>query len=214
MLLVAKRLDNVYTDNMAVNDNSVNIKSVGRNYHHGDLRSALIEAGLELLKKRGADELSLREIARSVGVSATAVYRHFPDKQELVNALCRMGAEQLASAQVSASKAIGGGREGFDAMGQAYVRFALANPALFRLMMSNAPDALFAGNEINVAMQLLKDSVASLLPAQASDRARNHATIHAWSMVHGMAMLMLDGMVPAEESTIQSISSAPLSRAG
>lgn len=210
MLLVAKRLDNVYSDNMTRNANSVNIAQSPRGYHHGDLRSALIDAGLALLKTKGANDLSLREIARTVGVSATAVYRHFPDKQALINALCGLAAEQLADAQMSAGKNAGGGRAGFDAMGQAYVRYALANPALFRLMMTNAPNALFVGGDLNPAMQLLKDNVAALLPEKASDRARLHATIHAWSMVHGMAMLMLDGMLPAEEATIRSISSAGL----
>ncbi len=65
---------------MTYNDNSVNIKS----YHHGDLRSALVEEGLRLLAASDAEHLSLREIARNAGVSATAVYRHFPDKEALL----------------------------------------------------------------------------------------------------------------------------------
>jgi AcrR family transcriptional regulator len=70
-----------------------------RSYHHGDLRQALIEAGLTLLDVRAADALSLREVARAVGVSATAVYRHFPDKGALLDALAAEGLRKLADAQ-------------------------------------------------------------------------------------------------------------------
>ena len=78
---------------MASNDNSVNIKS----YHHGDLRSAAVAEGLRLLQEREADSLSLREIARNVGVSATALYRHFPDRASLLAALANAGYAKLAA---------------------------------------------------------------------------------------------------------------------
>jgi AcrR family transcriptional regulator len=141
LLDLAIRLGNVYSDNMASNANSVNIESEKRGYHHGDLRSALVQAGLDLLKTRAPDAVSLREIARMAGVSATAVYRHFPDKQALLSALCDEGAEDLARLQQAAMAQAGGGRSGFDAVGRTYVRFALANPTLFRLMMTAPVDA-------------------------------------------------------------------------
>ena len=109
-----------------------------RPYHHGDLRAALIEAGLAMLAERDAEGVSLREMARSVGVSATAVYRHFPDKTALMAALAREGLDRLAAAQHAASDHVGGGAAGFAATGQAYVRFALANPALFRLIFTSS----------------------------------------------------------------------------
>ena len=83
---VLRTADYVYTANMVKNGNTVNIDSSGERYHHGDLRKALIKKGLERLRKGAAETLSLREIARSVGVSATAVYRHFPDKAALLSA--------------------------------------------------------------------------------------------------------------------------------
>ena len=67
------------------------LKSPARAYHHGDLRSALVAAGLKALEQGDAADLSLRQIAREVGVSATAVYRHFPDKQALLGALAEEG---------------------------------------------------------------------------------------------------------------------------
>jgi AcrR family transcriptional regulator len=194
---------------MRVNANSVNIKKAKRAYHHGDLRSALVEAGLELLRTRSADELSLREIARAVGVSATAVYRHFPDKAALLFALCQRGAAQLGEAQEAASAAAGGGAAGFDATGRAYVRFALANPALFRLMMSSdMPAGHFKADlsAVSGAMRGLRENVTALLPGGASEQARQTVAIHAWALVHGMAMLMLDGQIPPDEAIINTIS--------
>ncbi len=208
--MLVKRLGNVYSDNMGDDDNSVNIKNARPRYHHGDLRSALVEAGLKLLEDRAVDALSLREVSRAVGVSATAVYRHFPDKQALLYAMCERGAQALGDVQVAAMEQAGGGQAGFDATGQAYVRFALANPALFRLMMSTRSGSDYLGQDVsavNQAMRLLRENIARVLPDGASEARAQMATIHAWSMVHGMAMLMLDGQIPAEEAIIKSLGS-------
>jgi AcrR family transcriptional regulator len=191
ILLLAIRLGNVYTDNMASNDNSVNIKS----YHHGDLRSAVVEEGLRLLQSTDVEALSLREIARNVGVSATALYRHFPDKASLQKALGEAGYAQLADEQRLA--AIGGGPAGFAAMGQAYVRFALANPALFRLMFATTPAHVHPGEkaEEGTAAHLLQSAVAQIMGPDMPDEARFAAMLRAWALVHGLAMLILDGQV-------------------
>lgn len=208
--LLALGLGNVYIANMTGNDNSVNIKKRSRAYHHGDLRSALIETGLAWLATGQGDDISLREVARLAGVSATAVYRHFPDKQALIGALCERGEANLATAQRSAADAAGGGGPGFGASGQAYVRFALANPGLFRLMMSTRPGAERQTDFLDdksTAMRGLRDDVAAVLP-DSTDAQQRLAAIHAWSLVHGMAMLMLDGMIPPDEALISSISSS------
>lgn len=176
---------------MASNANSVNIKS----YHHGDLRSAVVEEGLRLLQDREAESLSLREIARNVGVSATALYRHFPDKASLLEALAEAGYAQLAREQAEAAK--GGGPSGFAAMGQAYVRFALANPALFRLIFvaKSAQAHPFADAPQGTAASLLQTGIAQLMGPDAPAEARFAAMLRAWALVHGLAMLILDGQV-------------------
>ena len=180
-------------------------ESAQRRYHHGDLRAALVDAGLALLADRNADDLSLRELARAVGVSATAVYRHFPDKHALMSALAAEGLRQLSLAQHSASDAAGGGPAGFNATGRAYVRFALANPALFRLIFSHpsragllSPDS----GDVPDAMAFLRANAAALAPPGADPRA---VALHGWSVAHGLAMLMLDGQIPADESTIDAV---------
>jgi AcrR family transcriptional regulator len=190
--LVAKRLDNVYGDNMSDNGNSVNIESKKQRYHHGDLRSAVVEQGLKQLETGDAETLSLREIARNVGVSATAIYRHFPDKGSLLKALAEAGYAKLGAQQVAASAA--GGPKGFAASGQAYVRFALDNPDLFRLMFAStpylanpktqAPEGSAAGH--------LHRGVVEIMGSSATPEAEFVGMMRAWSLVHGLAMLILD----------------------
>ena len=111
-------------------------RMAGRAYHHGDLRAALIQAGLAELDRTGPGELSLRALARAVGVSPTAVYRHFPDKGALLSALGQSVAERLGECQRQAADGARTLEDAFAAIGREYVRFALANPTHFRLMLA------------------------------------------------------------------------------
>ncbi len=175
-----------------------------RAYHHGDLRAALIETGLRLLETRAADDLSLREVARAVGVSATAVYRHFPDKGALMAAFAAEGLARLAAAQRVASKAAGGGVDGFSATGAAYVRFALAHPALFRLIFANpASIKLQPGGHENDAMAFLRANAALLAEGKGGDA--QVIALRAWAVAHGLAMLMLDGQAPIDDALIDRV---------
>jgi len=186
---------------MNEDDNSVNIGK--KPYHHGDLRTSLIAEGLRLLAERDAESLSLREVARAAGVSATSVYRHFPDKEALMTALALEGLAQLGTVQREAAEAVGGGEAGFTETGRAYVRFALANPALFRLIFASpalAP-AKAAGTIDSEAGDLLQANAARIA-ARDGGEANVHA-VQAWALVHGLAMLMLDGQLPADEALIE-----------
>lgn len=183
-------------------------QSEKRNYHHGDLRAALVQAGLRLLEERHGDDIGLREVARAVGVSATAVYRHFPDKAALLRALSAEGLARLARAQHEAFDRAGGGKAGFAATGRAYVRFALDNPALFRLIFSNPPEQdLMTGTQDMVpeAFRMLRDNAASVAPPDASADAVNLVALSAWAQVHGLAVLMLDGQIPSDERLIDAL---------
>src|SRR6476619_4625688 len=183
--------------------------STSKTYHHGDLRAAAIEAGLNLLKEREADDLGLREVARAVGVSATALYRHFPDKAALLRALADAGLDRLAAAQRDAAAAAGGGPAGFGATGRAYVRFALANPALFRLIFSAAAAAgdPFArpAEEMPEAFRMLWDNAARRAPPDAGPQAAPLIALEAWALVHGLAILILDGQIPRNDALIDAI---------
>lgn len=175
-------------------------------YHHGDLRTALIEAGMALLGKRDADDLSLREVARAVGVSATAVYRHFPDKGALMAALAGEGLVRLGQSQRAAAGAAGGGDAGFSATGRAYVRFALANPGLFRLIFAHpaGQDLLSdADDAVPDAMAFLRANAAATVGAEGE--AARVVALQAWSLAHGLSMLILDGQIAADAATIDAV---------
>jgi len=177
-------------------------------YHHGDLRSALLDAGLRLLRERSVDDLGLRELARDVGVSPAAIYRHFPDKNALMAALAVEGLERMAAAQRQATQAAGGGKAGFLASGMAYVRFAVDNPALFRLMFSAAQacDPLDAAiDSVPSAMRALRQDIEALVPSGASAAERKAAALHAWSLVHGLAQLVLDRQIAADWRLIERV---------
>jgi len=185
---------------MNSDDNSVNMGK--KPYHHGDLRKSLIAEGLRLLAERDAESLSLREVARAAGVSATSVYRHFPDKEALMTALALEGLARLGAAQRAAADAVGGGEAGFRETGRAYVRFALANPALFRLIFASpalAP-AKAAGGLESEADTLLQANAARAAAKDGGEAAIR--AVQAWALVHGLAMLMLDGQVPMDETLI------------
>ncbi len=151
----------VNISDMNQKDNTVNMEK--KPYHHGDLRAALVAEGLRLLEGSDSDSLSLREIARNAGVSATSVYRHFPDKQALLAALAQEGLARLATAQREAAAQAGGGAHGFAATGRAYVRFALANPALFRLIFASAAQhgLPVTGPDEPDAMAFLRENAAA-----------------------------------------------------
>lgn len=190
---------------MRLDDNSVNI---GRAYHHGDLRAAVIAAALQRIEAGEGDALSLREVARDVAVSPTAIYRHFPNKDALLDALAHDGAELLGREQQAASEAAGGGVAGFNACGRAYVRFALAHPALFRLIGArlHLADPLHADPaRLSTALRFLRESVDGLLPKGAPMATRTRVALHAWSLVHGLALLMLDGQVPRDPALIDVV---------
>ena len=174
-------------------------QSSARPYHHGDLRTALLGEGLRLVEEGGAEALSLREVARAAGVSATAVYRHFPDKRALMVALAQEGVRRLGEAQ--AAVAALGGAAAFTAIGRAYVDFALANPGLFRLTFTYP--GIEIGDPVNdKAASLLHDHALEL--AHGDKRLTRVIALRAWALVHGLALLILDGRVPRDDALIDA----------
>jgi AcrR family transcriptional regulator len=173
------------------------------NYHHGALREALIAAGLRALEGQAGADLSLRELAREVGVSPAAVYRHFPNKDALLAALGREGLEMLGAAQRAAYDAAGRGAGGFIETGRAYVRFALAHPALFRVTFAHCDPAQLPADKTDPASRLLHDATVALTGAEGPGAER--LALQAWALGHGVAMLMLDKRLPADDALIERL---------
>lgn len=178
--------------------------TVKTSYHHGDLRAALIAQGLHLLAARDVEDLSLREVARGVGVSATAVYRHFSDKAALMAALAAEGLDMLSQVQHAAYDAAGGGVAGFNATGAAYVRFALLHTALFRLIFANPPTGKMVelADSPDNAMRFLMENAAKLAPQGMEPRI---FALQSWSVAHGLAMLIIDGQLHVDDKTIDAV---------
>src|SRR5208283_6146894 len=105
-----------------------------RSYHHGNLKQALLEASLDLIRKAGPGAFTLREVARRAGVSHNAPYRHFRDKEELLAALAAEGFDRLTAAMTKAAESASGALDRFRMSGRGYVEFALRHPQHFAVM--------------------------------------------------------------------------------
>lgn len=177
---------------------------VGTGYHHGSLRSALIEATEALLDERGADGFSLREVARRTGVSPAAPAHHFGDATGLLTAVASAGFQELARRLTEAQH-----RPGLDArqrlleQGMAYVGLALEKPGLFRLMFRSGqlrPDPKLSPQG-QAAFEALADGVARVVGAAGGSveltPAQWQLVVMLWSMVHGYAHLAIAGRLGA-----------------
>lgn len=171
-----------------------------RPYHHGNLRRALLDEALATIHTEGVNGLTLRQIGARLGVSRTALYRHFTDKRALLTAVATEGFRTLRQQLVTAWEEGGGGRAAFRAMGVAYIRFAVANPSHYHVMFGSfvCPedrDPELAA-EAGGAFQSLVDALAAL---QHNQLVRGDDTVlmarFVWSVVHGVAMLGIDGQL-------------------
>jgi AcrR family transcriptional regulator len=184
---------------------AVHIKRSG--YRHGDLRRALIEVGVELARAGGPDAVVLREATRRAGVVPNAAYRHFADRQALLHEVCSAALSAVALAMEAELSRVpddgdhaGVGRRRMRAIGHGYLGFAQAEPGLFRTAFSvstdlrdvASPDRAGASGltPFQLLSRVLDELVeAGVLPAER----RPGAEFQAWSAVHGLAILLIDG---------------------
>lgn len=170
-------------------------------YHHGDLKEAAIAEGLmRVCANSDPQSLSLREIARTLGVSATALYRHFPDKEGLLGAIASRGFTMLRDAQEAAvvsGPEKGQGGDPLIEAGRAYVHFAFQYPALFRMIFAYPLDQTlpFETPPEESAAGVFARAVAARLSGKPSAEERYIAELRAWSQLHGLTMLILDGQL-------------------
>jgi AcrR family transcriptional regulator len=173
-----------------------------RNYHHGDLKVALIEAAGVLLKEKGIEALSLRTLASEVGVSHMAPYAHFKNKTELFQAIAANGFRSLANRMEDVDTDQKASVLILD-YGTQYIEFAIANAPLYRMMLSqtqvtgpqNSPGASnHMSQELKDASKrpftLLVDAFSEFAPDKGTQSVQAQG---AWAMVHGIASLLIDG---------------------
>ena len=158
-----------------------------RPYRHGNLPAALLAAARQILDENGLHAVGLRETARRVGVSATAAYRHFTSKEDLLASVAAEGFRELARG------------------GLAYIEFAHQNRGLFRLMFG----PVLAERAKYPALQAATASVEAVLLRGVADLDQrplydNLAAMAAWGLVHGLAHLVVDGFFPAARAKLHA----------
>lgn len=163
---------------------------MGDAYHHGDLRHVLLFAATQQLEQQGPAKLSLRAIAREAGVSPAAPYAHFPDKESLLAAIAGGGFSLLRDVCVRAAETSGGDPR---ALGRAYVGFALGHPHLFRLMFGGTIESFASHPVLDGASQ------AAFGFLRANLGGDTEAASAAWAFVHGVAMLLIDRRLKADD---------------
>jgi AcrR family transcriptional regulator len=175
-------------------------------YHHGGLRDALMNAALDAIARDGIAAVSLRELARDLGVSHSAPSHHFPDRTSLFTALAAKGFDRLhADLSQAVDAAPNAPAARLNAAGRAYVLFAAQHPAYFEVMFH---PKLLRGDDPeletsrNKASRVLQDAVAALKSGSNTRTKNSHrgqsfdiTSLHAWSVAHGLASLWLAGNI-------------------
>jgi AcrR family transcriptional regulator len=192
-------------------------------YHHGDLPRSLIQAGLQVLAERGVDALTLREVARRAKVSQAAPYHHFADKADLVSAIVQHGFEDFAGALGAGADAAGGDAlQRLSGMGLAYVRFAVANPALFRLLFRpelrggtrDEPAAEAMERAGSAAYQVFLDAVRAAVEEGWVQGSVEDVAVAALSVVHGLSTLLVDGPIDLRQRPPDTLARVVISALG
>ena len=172
-------------------------------YHHGDLRSQLIEATRQLVEEKGPDRLSVSEACRLAGVSTAAPYKHFKDKDDLLRAVASAGMARQYDLMLEAladlpEKSL----ERVSALGRVYVNFAQTEPAVFRLMFGLSED--HAADESLVmkgrdTFGLVQKEVAAFRGSHEVEDIDIRRAFQLWSFVHGLSFLLIDGKLQQME---------------
>jgi AcrR family transcriptional regulator len=176
----------------------MNESASSKSYHHGNLRAELLDTAIEQLQVVGADDLSLRALARAVGVSQTAPYRHFADKGELLAAMATRGYRDLLQAlRQAGERADDCPTEQLIAFAHAYVDYAAHQPQLFKLMFGPAvqpaeryPELREASRETFLLVQTILHRGMQLGQFRQQDVA--YLANAAWAGIHGLATLRVD----------------------
>lgn len=164
-------------------------------YHHGDLRASLLTAAMRMLEE--GEPFSLRALAREAGVSPTAPYRHFKDRDALESALAAQGLRDL-KVDLTEGRELPASAADLGELAVAYVEFALRRPALFRVMFGNACDTGSA-ERVEAAAEI-HDLLAAAMTRVFPDVDADALASAGWALAHGMAYLYMDGKLQAEST--------------
>jgi AcrR family transcriptional regulator len=178
-------------------------------YHHGDLKAVLLAFAREQLERASLDSLSMREMAKAVGVSHTAAYRHFQDKRALLEAVAVQGFEEmLAAGRTAEDPASSDARAKLKALGLAYVRFGLRHPRRLAHMFNavSNPEATAELMQVGAQLfellfQLVREGQQKEVFRAGDARQMTHA---CWAMVHGLSILLSIGILQTSEVNLNA----------
>jgi AcrR family transcriptional regulator len=202
--VLAFRIGARYVGGMATKSRTAQTRHAGRkkvsSYHHGALRTTLIQAARAILESQGFEALTLRAAARHAGVSSAAPYNHFADKASLLAAVATQGFYEFASAMRQEMDAVADPLGRLNATGVAYVSFATSNPGLFKLMFgggvlqtSNDDDLDAARTSAYDVLRAAVHSVHEAAPQSAS--LEPVESLRSWALVHGLATMLNEGTI-------------------
>ncbi|MEM1112950.1 MAG: TetR/AcrR family transcriptional regulator [Pseudomonadota bacterium] len=184
-------------------------------YHKGNVRERLVDAAEKILKEEELTALSLRRVAREVGVAPSAVYNHFENRDALLAAVAADGHEQLVEMERAAYSGSGNAEDRIRTLALEYLRFAADNPSLYRLMFSpgiaelrSHPDYSSAG-EVSFRLAVELYGEGSYDPRKTA--ISYPKALSTWAILHGAAMQMLDGVITVgttKQNSIEALSGA------
>jgi len=188
----------------------VNSAKPPKPYHHGNLRQELLDHAALLIEGDGLESLTLRKVAKGIGVSHMAPYRHFPDKAAIIAALAEQGFKALKRAMEEAAATEDAPKAQITALGLAYVQHSISHPAQFRAMFrehkGDFPDLDAASAaSFGVLIGAMARGVDSDVLNQADPE---QLALTAWTTVHGLATLLVDGFLRTEDSKIDDFQQA------
>lgn len=177
----------------------------------------MLSEAIRTIQRHGINALTLRRVGERLGVSRTALYRHFASKNALLQAVAAEGLRTLQMELQAAWAAGGESRDAFDAMGRAYVQFAVRHPSHYRVMFGSAlreanalhtPDPEGRGDAFGTLVRALIAQQQSGL-VRADDPQQ--LALYVWAVVHGVAMLALDGILRTPQD-IDSLTTLAIER--
>lgn len=191
-----------------------------RPYHHGNLYTSMLDTAQEILQTEGISGITMREIAKRVGVSHSAAYRHFASKELLLAMIAKSGFESLTGLlrSIRDDDDIPLGHK-FQQMGIAYIHFAAEHPAQYRLMYGSEAIDATEFPELQSAIRTLAKEVLSMIKVCQQGRtikAGNAVQISnaAWALTHGAAMLIIDKRIEVDDITAFARSITEILREG
>ncbi len=165
-------------------------------YHHGDLREALVASSYALVAEHGAENFSLADACRRAGVSTAAPYKHFRDRNEILEEVVARAFDELAERSIAAVQEAGEGTlDGIVAMGRAYLNFAVDEQRLFRLMFGQNPALKQAELVVSDGRRCFSgviEQVGIYCERNGLKGDPNQIAVRLWTFVHGAASLLID----------------------